>query len=312
MKKNDYNLSERLDHIAYMFNVRTAGKAYENFIVNAIYTKIGEPELMPVTQQYVRNPRDQRGYYLLDLYFPQLKFGVEVDESHHLGEVQKARDIVRSEDIRAAIECDEFRISIYDKEGNKRSYNDIVADIDIVVAIIRAKIAENAPLKWPTYKERKEEVIKKGVFSISDEISYPSITEIYNMCGGKRSGKAKGSDAKSLQRCYYRLNDRYKLWVPILTEKDESGKIRNGKMGYENTLSEDLKQLIEKSDHPIDPLLDIDYKRIVFMRMKDYYGKQCIKFIGVFELTQESDNKEYVHVYRRVADEVRISDLMQK
>ena len=30
-----YNLDERLDHIAYMFNVRTAGKAYENFIVNA-------------------------------------------------------------------------------------------------------------------------------------------------------------------------------------------------------------------------------------------------------------------------------------
>ena len=53
MEKNNYNLSEHLDHIAYMFNVRTTGKAYENFIVNAIYTKVGESELMPVTQQYV-------------------------------------------------------------------------------------------------------------------------------------------------------------------------------------------------------------------------------------------------------------------
>lgn len=310
MEKNNYNLSEHLDHIAYMFNVRTAGKAYENFIVNAIYTKVGEIELMPVTQQYVKNPRDQRCYYLLDLYFPQLKYGVEVDERHHMGEVQKARDIVRGEDIRTAIECEEFRISIFDKEGNKRSYEDIVADIDKVVDIIKDKIVENAPLKWLTYKERKEEVLRKGVFSISDEISYPSITEIYNMCGGRRSGKAKGSDAKSLQRCYYRLNDRYKLWVPILAEKDESGKVRNGKMGYENTLSDDLTLLIEKSNHPFDSLLDIDYKRIVFMRMRDYYGKPCIKFIGVFELTNDCDNKEYVHIYRRIADKVKIEELM--
>ena len=310
MGKNDYDLSERLDHIAYMFNVRTAGKAYENFIVNAIYTKIGEPELMPVKQQYVKNPRDQRGYYLLDLYFPQLKYGVEVDESHHLAEAQKAKDIVRAEDIRTAIECDEFRISIFDKDGNKRSYDDIVADIDKVVAIIKDKIAGGAPLKWPTYKKLKAEILEKGVFSVSDEISYPSITEIYNMCGGKRTGKDRGTDAKSLQKCYYRLNDRYKLWVPILAEIDESGNVRNGKLGYENTLSEDRTQIIEKSDHPIDPLFDIDYKRIVFMRMKDYYGRQCIKFIGVFELTDVSDNKKYIHVYRRVANEVSIKELL--
>lgn len=309
MEKFEYNLSERLDHIAYMFNVRTAGKAYENFIVNAIYTKVGDPELIPVTQQYVKNPRDQRGYYLLDLYFPQLKFGVEVDESHHLGEVQKARDIVRAEDIRTAIECDEFRISIFDKEGNKRSYDDIVADIDKVVAIIKAKIAENAPLKWLTYKERKEEVLKKGVFSISDEISYPSITEIYNMCGGKRSGRDRGKDANMLQRCYYRLNKNYKLWVPILAEVDDNNKVRNSKMGYENVLSSDKTVLTEKSVKAVDPTFDIAYKRVLFMRMRDYYGRPCIKFIGIFELTEDSDDKEHVRIYRRVAEQVRIEDL---
>ena len=88
MEKQDYKLSERLDHIAYMFNVRTNGKAYENFIVNAIYAKVGEPELMPVTQQFVKNPRDHRRYYLLDLYFPQLRYGIEVDEEHHLEDAQ--------------------------------------------------------------------------------------------------------------------------------------------------------------------------------------------------------------------------------
>ena len=65
--QNSYNLSERLDHIAYMFNVRTSGKAYESFIVNAIYCKVEEPELMPFTQQYVHSPNDPRKYYLRDL-----------------------------------------------------------------------------------------------------------------------------------------------------------------------------------------------------------------------------------------------------
>lgn len=308
MDKPKNSSLDKLDHIAQMFNFRTAGKAYENFIVNAIYTKIGEPELMPVTQQYVKNPRDPRGYYLLDLYFPQLKYGVEVDESHHLGEAQKARDLVRAEDIRTAIECDEFRIPIYDTKGNKRSYEDVVVDIDKVVAIIKDKIAKDAPLKWLTYEERKAEILKKGVFSIKEEMTYPSITEIYNMCGGKRSGQNKG-EARSLRKCYYRLNDRYKLWVPILAEIDKNGKVSNGKMGYENTLSEDFSQLIEKSSHPISSF-DNDTKRIVFMRMRDYYGRQCIKFIGVFQLIDNSINKEYVRVYRRVADEVRIDELM--
>lgn len=104
MEKNSYNLSERLDHIAYMLNVRTNRKAYENFIVNAIYTKVGNPELMPVTQQYVRNPNDSRRYYLLDLYFPQINFGVEIDERQHCNQTNKLLDDVRDEDIKSAIE----------------------------------------------------------------------------------------------------------------------------------------------------------------------------------------------------------------
>ena len=309
MEKYDYNLSERLDHIAYMFNVRTARKAYENFIVNTIYARIGEPELMPVTQQYVYNPRDSRRYYLLDLYFPQLNYGVEIDERHHLDEDQAVRDNERSEDISAAIECEEGRIPIYSRDGRKRSIEEINGDIDREVMIIKGKIAAAGRLKWETNEDRKKEILTRGIFNVKDDVSYSSITEIYNICGGRRSGKNKGR-AKMLQRCYYRLNDEYKLWVPILAIADEYGVVRNKKMGYENTLSDDKTVLTEKSDHPIDPRIDMDYKRVVFMRMKDIFGRGCIKFIGVFELTEESDDKEHVHIYRRISDEVYIKDLM--
>ena len=47
---------EKLEHLALMLNKRTKGKKYENFVVNSIYTKISNPDLIPITQQYVKNP----------------------------------------------------------------------------------------------------------------------------------------------------------------------------------------------------------------------------------------------------------------
>ena len=109
-----YDISEQLDHIAYMFNVRTKGKKYENFIVNAIYTKVGNPDLMPVTQQYVRNPNDSRKCYLLDLYFPQINFGVEIDEGQHMSEEHQASDKERAEAESAKSVLKEMDTYFYD------------------------------------------------------------------------------------------------------------------------------------------------------------------------------------------------------
>ena len=77
---------DKFNHLSYMFNVRTKNKKYENFVVNAIYNRVGNMELEPITQQYVCNPNDPRKYYLIDLYFPQINYGIVVNESQHLGE----------------------------------------------------------------------------------------------------------------------------------------------------------------------------------------------------------------------------------
>lgn len=309
MENNEYNLVKRLDHIAYMLNVHTAGKKYENFIVNAIYSRVAEPELIPITQQKVNNPKDPNKHYLIDLYFPQLKYGIEVDERYHMDPDQLTKDEEREENIKEQIGCEISRIHICDSKGETRSIEEINEEIERIVEIIKIKIAENAPLKWMTYKEVIDEVKERGIFDVNDNISYDSITDIYNICGGKRSGKDKGKDADKLQRCYYRLNKEYKLWVPILALQDSNGVVKNSKMGYVNTLSQDHSLLIEKSSHPIDATFDIEYKRVVFMRMKNEYGMPCIKFIGIFELTQEAEDKEHVHIYKRIAEQIHIDDL---
>ena len=302
-----YDISEQLDHIAYMFNVRTKGKKYENFIVNAIYTKVGNPDLMPVTQQYVRNPNDSRKYYLLDLYFPQINFGVEIDEGQHMSEEHQASDKVREEAIKNAIKCEEVRIPIVDKEtGEKRSYAEICNDIDIVVQKIKQKIAEIGGVKWETNDEKKQNlgIVKNGpgVFNIEQDVTYRSITEIYNICGGCRG---TGKDAKSLQKGFYRLNNNYYLWVPTLTVDDNPGN-----SNYRNYLNEDGTIITEHNDKPQGWETESypgDSKRIVFMRMKDIYGRPCIRFIGVFRY-QQGDSKQCTH--ERVATQVKISDLL--
>lgn len=310
MDNKGIDINGKLNHIANMFTVRTAGKPYENFIVNAIYAKVNNPDLIPVTQQYVKSPNDPSKYYLLDLYFPQLNYGVEIDEGHHLKEVQKQRDMIRKDDIIEAIGCKEDRISINKADGVQRSYEEICADIEKVVNVIKERIDSlEEPLKWVTNNDRVQMVKEKRRFSVGDNAFFNSITEIYNLCGGTRSGSDRGRKAKRLQKCYYRLNSQYKLWVPIMAIDNKDSFAVKRKQGFSNYLSEDYSTIREVSDHVIDPVQDMEYKRVVFMRMKDIFGKDYIKFIGVFQLTNESDNKEFVHIYRRIATEVDLKDL---
>lgn len=300
-----YDISEQLDHIAYMFNVRTKGKKYENFIVNAIYTKVDNPDLMPVTQQYVRNPKDSRKYYLLDLYFPQINFGVEIDEGQHMSDECQVLDKARTEAIKSAIGYDEARISIVDKKtGQKRSYSEISNDIDLVVLRIKQKIDDLGGVKWVTNEEKKRSlgIIKNGsgIFDIKQDVTYRSITEIYNICGGCRG---TGKDAKSLQKGFYKLNNQYYLWVPTLTIEDNASDAK-----YNNYLSEDGTVITEINNNPKGwDNYPGDRNRVVFMRMKDMYGRSCIRFIGIFQY-KKGDSKQCTH--ERIAKRVKITDLL--
>lgn len=300
-----YNISEQLDHVAYMFNVRTKGKKYENFIVNAIYAKVDNPDLMPVTQQYVRNPKDSRRYYLLDLYFPQINFGVEIDEGQHMSDECQVLDKARTEAIKSAIGYEEARISIVDKKtGQKRSYSEISKDIDLIVLRIKQKIDDLGGVKWVTNDEKKRSlgIIKNGpgIFDIKQDVTYRSITEIYNICGGCRG---TGKDAKSLQKGFYKLNNQYYLWVPTLTVEDNATDTK-----YNNYLSEDGTVITEINNNPKGwDNYPGNRNRVVFMRMKDMYGRSCIRFIGVFQY-KKGDSKQCTH--ERIAKRVKITDLL--
>ncbi len=181
---------EKFEHISRMFNNRTVNKKYENFVVNAIYTKIGNYDLIPITQQCVRNLNGQKDsydngdlrhrYYLLDLYFPQLNYGVEVDEGHHEDVVNQKKDAERAEDIKSAIDCDEGHVVICLKDGKTlRPFENIMQQIDEQVVEIKKRM-EGKKIVWLTDEEKRAAVFKRGYFDVKedDDVVYESITEI--------------------------------------------------------------------------------------------------------------------------------------
>ena len=69
------------DELFKLFSKRTNRKDDENYILNAIWQKIDNMNLQPVTQQCIILKDGKRA--LIDLYFPQLNYGIECDEEHH-------------------------------------------------------------------------------------------------------------------------------------------------------------------------------------------------------------------------------------
>ncbi|MDQ0289512.1 AbaSI family restriction endonuclease [Oligosphaera ethanolica] len=312
---------DKLEHVSIMLNRRTKGKRYENFVINSIYTKLSNPELIPITQQYVRNKNhsvtNSKKYYLLDLYFPQLQYGVEVDESHHLSDESRINDEIRAEDILSSIQCKQGRIAIYNDNGSLKAYDEVNKQINREVNIINNMVLDRnkktgQKLKWEDNSMRKTKILEKGLFNIEDDVDYEGITEIYNYLG---------HSVKNLGRCFVKLNDKYKLWVPSLAVQLEDGSVKT-KNGWKNTLNEDKTIITEvvgdmnRCDTrtlPDGSWNENKYKRIVFMHIRDCFGLDRLRFLGVFEANDLKKSKGIqTRSYSRTAKKISFSELVSE
>jgi hypothetical protein len=100
--------------------------------------------------------------------------------------------------------------------------------------------------------------------------------------------------------------------VPGLSVRDNSGKIYSSN-NWENYLSEDKTEIVEiNTDNKRQKSVTKNTsKRITFMKMKDKYGKDCCKFIGVFELYDQflNGNGHLESHYKRIMDKINIVEL---
>jgi very-short-patch-repair endonuclease len=91
-------------------------KKHENFVITSLIHDERLRDLKPLTQHYV--PLSNKNYALIDLYYPQIDFAIEVDEPQHLDNIEE--DKKRQEKIENLIQCDfkRFAVATADNEFN--------------------------------------------------------------------------------------------------------------------------------------------------------------------------------------------------
>ena len=288
------------DELFKLFSMRTNRKDDENYILNAIWQKIDNLNLQPVTQQCIILKDGKRA--LIDLYFPQLNYGIECDEEYHKNNTfEDLKRTEKIEDALSAIEIDKG--FVLKRIPSTNSLDQINKDISNIVKDIKKRIKSlNEPLKWESVPERIEAIIKRGVLRDSDLLPFPNHAS---------TAPCFNKNAKLWLKSYFALNEDYQLWFPKWALEKGGKKIPASKTGWVNTLSNDWSTIIEYNVYKNKRSFDKNHKkpRIVFAESKDVFGEKAYRFIGVFQYEGVDAKKRYS--YKKIAKEIDLTQFFK-
>lgn len=281
------------DELFWLFSRRTNRKDKENYILNAIWHKLDNMDLQPVTQQCVVLNDGKRA--LIDLFFPQIQYGIECDEAYHKN--QTFEDLDRAERIEQALSSVNQSQIFLKRIDATKTLEEINKDIDDTVKEINVHIKElNKPLLWKSVDERINDIIEKGVLSVSDLIPFPTEAS---------TGPCFNRFPKMWQKSYFALNDDYQIWFPKLA-LDNSGDTKAlSSAGWKNTLSDDWTTITEYNEgYAVEEEKKQNKKRVVFAHSKDVYGRKAYYFIGVFKyIGTDASGKR---LYKSIDDHIEL------
>ena len=282
------------DYLYRMFSHHTKDKEKENYVVNAIWARLDDLNIKPVTQQYVRR---SNGYALIDLYFPQINYGVECDEKHHKDNLLK--DAEREIDLQTALSaCSEDGLTIRRVDATLDA-DALHARIREIVAEIKEKIAEkgNQLPPWLAPEEEWAVIKQRGVLRIADNYSFSTIADICQKCFGKDANYR-------IQRSFFRVTDDRMLWCPKLAIELPDGSKAAQSRGWVNELSADWNVIIEHNNSGATPVKHPDKPRYTFAKSKDKRGEDAYRFIGVFKWNETKPNGD--HIYKSIENDMQL------
>lgn len=275
---------------------RTKRKDYENYVIGAIWHRLNNLEIKPVSQQYVK--RSDGKYALLDLYFPQINMGIECDEAYH--EHNKEPDKIREANVEQALSAlqpgtDFTIIRINANTGIlefERQINDAVAQI-------RGRYEACGKPRWSDEPDAAERVMSRGVLSLYDNLQFTRIIDI---------AKCFGRNYKAMQKSTFFVDDNTLVWCPKLAV-EIGGELRApSAAGWLNVLSENWETITtivpEDKEHNRKysaPHLNI----LIFAQSKNSLGQTTYRFLGVYAFAQYSASGKEA-TYRRITEIYRL------
>ncbi len=270
-----------------------SGKRYEVYAISRILHLLDDPEIEIVTQQPVR--LDDGRLALLDLYLPQFKVGVEVDELHHFSEKSQWADKLREQAIATVAVANIRRVRVEDAD----SLNTLKQQVDELIADIRqlkADAVADGTFTRFVYGHRHDAAHwrKVGTVSTEDDIHMHSMVDVCALFG---------RSVGHWQRGVLPLTDTLQVWMPTLAQ--EGMRPRND---WRNTLSRDERTIVEEQITDGDYAYDPRVRSVVFAKFKDpVFLNQYYRFLGVFEITDIQSSEKKRVTYTRVSSEVAVS-----
>ena len=270
---------------------RTNKKDYENYVITRIIHGIDDLNVKFVTQQYVKRPN---GRGLADLYFPQINYFIEIDEGHHLNQMEA--DKVRDADFEDATGVIPKRIDVATK-----SIEEINIQIDKVnqeiKAIIEDKKRTNQWIDWDISNEMNpDKWIAKKKIHVDDKVAFRKIVDGckcmgLNYAGYQRAGANHPYEENTL------------IWFPKLYLNKEWANDFDEEKGI--ILEKNIESDDKREAHVNSCLNDKRQRRIVFARVKGMLGDVQYRFRGVFILDRVASNHENGLVWKRISKETK-------
>ena len=263
---------------------RTRNKKYEAYVVNRIIHLFDDFSIKFVTQQHVTRTEEKRA--LTDLFFPQLKIHIEVDEGQHFTPSNIEADIVREADIVNATGHDMLRVDV------TKPLDDINIQINKIVQQIKTRRNKGGFAAWDIESEfNPESYIKRGYISVSDNVAFKTIKDACNCFGHNYAGYQRGSASHP--------NPDIVLWFPKLFPNGE----------WDNQISQDEETIIERNEdnrraneHVLSHIENRErhkHQRIIFAKVRDNLGDTLYRFRGLYILDIQASNENIGLVWKR-------------
>ncbi|MFJ2543044.1 AbaSI family restriction endonuclease [Microbacterium sp. NPDC087589] len=292
MARNRWTPPSDVDFYSRMLR-SISGKRYEVYAISRILHLLDDPDIEIITQQPVR--LDDGALALLDLYLPQFRVGIEVDELHHFSEGSMEADKIREQAIMNVSRGDIRRVRVEDAE----SLTTLKQQVDELIADIRKMKSE--ALSAGTFtpfvygnRHNPEHWRSVGTITTDDDIQMHSMVDVCALFG---------KDVAHWQRGVLPLSVALQVWMPTLAQEGMSAR-----SDWKNTLSRDELTIVEEQVVDGQYVYDPNRRSVVFAKFKDpVFLTQYYRFLGVFEISDiESAGKKRV-TYTRVAAEVNLA-----
>lgn len=270
---------------------RTNRKYFENYVITRIIHGVNDPEVKYITQQYMKRPN---GYALVDLYLPQLRMYVEVNELRHQYPECVVSDAIRRADIVSSTGLTEH---VIEEDQDLTMVN---AAVDQLVHTIQEEI-RNTRQKgtfrpWnPELDSLPEQYIKMGYIDATDDVSFRTHADACNCLGHNYRAHCSGG-------ARHPYEPDVLIWFPKLYRNDR----------WENSISDDNQTIQEREMHNetyaiefLSNLIDSDKKRIVFAHVIGPMGKVRYRFKGLYQLNSERTKLTGYVTYERIDTRVK-------